>query len=110
MRVVIFYSHLLAYFYVALYAVFLLSIIADKHWFKSMTAYNAYIKQLLRERANFLAELQDLKFILEVAEINIQLWYNFANDVKQRGNWKQADYPEKDLDCLSSPLYITNIS
>lgn len=34
-----------------------------------------------------------------------ELGNNFANEVKERGNWKQAGYTEEDVDSLSKPLH-----
>lgn len=73
-----------------------------------MKAYNAYIEQLPRGRDAFSAELQGLEFLSEAAGTGAKLRSNFANEVKNRGNWKQAGYPEENLYSLSTPLHTAN--
>lgn len=77
---------MLVYFYITLCATFLPPIIVDRHWFRSITAFNTYIKYLPRKKIAFLVELQDLEFISEVVRIITKVRSNFANEVKKRGN------------------------
>ena len=75
-----------------------------------MTVFNTYNQQLIRGWAAFLAELQGLEFISEVLRIITKIESNFVDKLKQKNNWKQAGYPKKDLDSLSTPLHMANIS
>lgn len=105
---VVFYLNLLAYFYKALYAVFLLNIIMDGHQFRSMTIYNIYIEQLSRGRVAFLMEFQGLEFLSMVFRIIAEVKSKFANDIKQKSNWKSAGYLKQNLDQLCNPFYKAN--
>ena len=60
----------------------------NEYWFRSMTLFNIYIKQLPRWRDVFLVDFQDLEFISEVAKIILELGSNFTNKVKQKSNWE----------------------
>lgn len=101
---------MLAYFYIALFATLLPLIIIDGYWFRSMTAFNTYIAELLRMRVAFLMEFQGLKFFSEVVETIAEVGNNFAIEVKQRNNWEQAGYYKENLDGLSASLYMANVS
>lgn len=106
--VVVSYLNFLACFYLALCAAFPSPIIMYEHQFRFMTTYNTYIKQLPKRRAAFSVELQGLEYYSEVVGAITEPESNFANEVKSRGNWKQAGYPKKDLDSLSALLPMAN--
>lgn len=94
--VMVSYLNLLAYFYIILYTISLPNIIMDGHWFQSMTVYNIYFDQLLRGSKAFLVEIQGLEYILEIFKTSIEMGNNFAKDVREKNNWKQAGFSKKE--------------
>lgn len=69
----------------SLYYFFIIHFI-DKHQFRSMTVYNIYIKELVKEKAIWLAELQGIEFISEVIGVIAELGSNYTKEIKQKGN------------------------
>lgn len=55
-----------------------------------------------------MAEIQGLEYILKAFKTIVELGSNFAKDIKEKGNWKQADFSQEELDYLAIPLHIAN--
>ncbi len=58
------------------------------HYFQSMASYNAYIGILATRKEAFFAELQEMQFFSEYLEAVAEIESDFAQEVKERGNWQ----------------------
>ncbi len=62
----------------------------DGHCFQSMASYNTYIGTLATMKEAFFAELQGMEFFSEYSGVIAEMGSGFAQEVKERGNWRTA--------------------
>ncbi len=62
----------------------------NRHRFRSIASYNAYIGTLATEKEIFSIELQGMEFFSEYSRAVAEMGSGFAREVKERGNWRVA--------------------
>ncbi len=73
-----------------------------------MASYNAYIGTLATGKEIFSTELQEMKFFSEYLRAVTKIKSDFAQEVKEKGNWQTAGWDEDEIDDLARPVHDHN--
>ncbi len=80
----------------------------DGHRYQSITSYNTYIKTLVTGKEVFSAKLQGIEFFSEYLGAIAKMKSDFAQEVKEKGNWQIAEWVKNKIDNLARPIHNHN--
>ncbi len=75
-----------------------------------MASYNAYIGTLATEKGAFSVELQAIKFFQKYSRAITEMGSDFAQEVKERGNWRTVRWADNKIDDLARPVLNHNVA
>ncbi len=73
-----------------------------------MASYNVYIGTLATGKEAFSAELQGMEFFSEYLGAVAEMGSGFAREVKEKGNWRPAEWGKDKIDDLARPVHDHN--
>ncbi len=80
------------------------------HCFQSMASYNVYIGTFATIKEAFSAKLQEMEFFSEYLGAVVEMKSDFAEEVKERGNWQTAGLGKDKIDNLARPVHDHNMA